>query len=135
MAKLRITFAQALDHLKVGSKVTVGNGDPRPPKQDVIALNRWNGHNYTGKVVELTADRIDVETKRPGAVVVSHYDASYGGYFEVEASQASGAGELERRATIGSMSSEQRFDAIMDEVEKLRAQVVLLESIIEADAL
>jgi hypothetical protein len=132
MAKLLVTFAQARDHLNLGGTVTVRSGDRKPSKRDRNAFNLWNGLNYTGKIVKLDEAGMDVEVEREFATVINHFDASYPGFFEINDTQADGKDELHRRALVATMSSEQRFDALMDEIEELRARVISLENLLDS---
>lgn len=132
MAKLLVNFAQARDHLKIGTSVTVRSGDMRPRKADVAALNLWRGHNYTGKIVKLDADGMDVEVERESATIIYHYDSQHSGLFEINDGRLNGAAELRRRANIAAMPSDELITVLLDEIDELRARVVTLEQYIDS---
>lgn len=134
MAKLLVNFAQARDHLKVGMSVTVRTGEKKPPKADVLRTNLWNAHNYTGTVVALTADGMDVEVEKPEALLVNHFDASHIGLFEVDAALVDDEPELRRRAKASALSQEELVTALMNEIEELRSRVVLLELFVDSQS-
>ncbi len=105
---MKITFTQALQHLKIGAKVT-----------------RLDGTE--GEVVALTERGVDVKFVSPGAEIINHYDDTYFDELDVEPSEVDDPAEFERKHDICAASRDDLVTALMDEIEELRSRMIILE--------
>lgn len=58
-----------MEELKVGQRVTVSNGQPKPPNHHRKKLEAWQYRNYGGVIKEVSSSHVNIETSRSDTFV------------------------------------------------------------------